>query len=77
MFLSLSSDQVNAIVKDDGTLEVRSQYEKTASLTTSDKRFIDFVIATVRESSEDKYVGSDMWIREQFREYIAGLLSGW
>ncbi len=77
LFLSLSGDQVNAIVKEDGTLEIRAQFEKTASLTSADKRFVDWVIATVKESPEDKYVGSDMWIRDQFREYIAGLLSGW
>lgn len=77
LFLTLAGDQVNAVLREDGSLDIRPPYDKTAALTSADKRFVDEVIRTVKESSEDHYEGSDSWIREQFQEYLAGLLSGW
>ena len=71
LFLSLPADQAHAVVKEDGTLEVRPGHEKTATLTSPDKRFVDAVLDTVRKAEDGQFLGSDGWIREQFREYLA------
>ncbi len=71
LFLSLPADQVHVVVREDGTLEIRSGHEKTGAITTPDKRFIDSVLDTVRRAEDGQFLGSDGWIREQFREYLA------
>lgn len=75
---SLRPDQVNAVARvATGALELRLPgLDKMAPITTADKRFIDNVLAIVRDPARDDshYEGSDGWIRDQFRVYLGGLL---
>jgi hypothetical protein len=71
LFLSLPAEQAHVVVREDGTLDVRPGHEKTAQLTAPDRRFVDAVLDTVRKAEDGQFLGSDGWVREQFREYLA------
>jgi hypothetical protein len=71
LFLSLPAEQAHVVVREDSTLDVRPGHEKTAQLTAPDRRFVDAVLDTVRKAEDGQFLGSDGWVREQFREYLA------
>lgn len=78
LFVSLPPDQVHAVVRRDGRLELRQPgIERVVGLTTPDKRFMDEVLNTIGSAAGDNatFVGSDQWVRDEFRDYWAGLLS--
>ena len=51
-----------------------STLEKSLKLTPADLRFIDDIITRVETADETAWVGSDAWIRAEFRKYLNGLL---
>ena len=78
LFLNLPPEQVNIIVKNDGTVVFRDpNVEKICGLTNADKRFIEelYRVSNRPEQDASAYEGSDSWYRDRFKAYFAGLLT--
>jgi hypothetical protein len=76
LFASLPAENCHVLVHEDARVEVKPGYEKVGELSSQDKRFIANVVETVASHAGDgSYVGSDGWVREEFRDYLAALLS--
>ena len=77
LYLNLPASDANVVVLASGEVKIRPGFERLCELTSQDKRFIASVESICLANGEEgsQYVGSDGWVREQFQEYLAGLLS--